>query len=93
MLIASTFFAFIEQKVYRIRQRKNLKSRLKNEFSETRSRPRAFQSLPYFQRYSHTYTKRQVSFENSAYSYALDQGFFGEKSSRFSERTKYEKEG
>lgn len=70
-----------------------LKKALKIAFSDTRSRPRVFQSLPFLQRNSHTYTKRRVSFENSAYSYALDQGFFGEKSSRFSERTKYEKEG
>ena len=89
MLIVSTFFAFIEQKIYRLRQRKSLK----NEFSETRSRSRGFQDLPFLQRNSHTYTKRLVSFENSTYSYALDQGFLSEKSSRFSERTKYEKEG
>ena len=89
MLIVSTFFRVYREKIYRLRQRKSLK----NGFSETRYRPRVFQSLPFLQRNSHTYTKRQVSFENSAYSYALDQGFFGEKSSRFSERTKYEKEG
>ena len=55
-----------------------LKKALKIELSRMRSKPRENRFSPFLRSKSNRDTKRGVSFEKSAYSTALDQGFFDE---------------
>ena len=72
------FIVLNNKNLYTIKQRKVLKKDLKIVFYKYRSRPRENRFSPFLRSKSNRDTKRGVSFEKSAYSTALDQGFFDE---------------
>ena len=72
------FIVLYDKNSYTIKQRKVLEKAIKNAFYKHRSRPRENRFSPFLRSKSNRDTKRGVSFEKSAYSTALDQGFFDE---------------
>ena len=72
------FVVLCDKNLYTIKQRKVLKKALKIAFYKYRSRPRENRFSPFLRSKSNRDTKKGVSFEKSAYSTDIDQGFFNE---------------